>query len=157
MTRLGLWIATVILVLDQSTKWWVLNYVLMESNTTLSFTPFLSIVRVWNRGISFGILGGEEALSPLLLALLAFSVSFILMIWLSRTGRPWVCWGIGLIIGGALGNGVDRLRHGAVFDFLDFHVLGTHWPAFNLADMAITVGVGMILIDALMERQELPK
>ena len=157
MIRLGLWIATALLVLDQATKWWVLNYVLTASDTMLSPTPFLNLVRVWNRGISFGIFGGEEALAPLLLVLLAFSVAFVLMIWLGRTGRPWVCWGIGLIIGGALGNGVDRLRHGAVFDFLDFHVFGAHWPAFNLADTAITVGVGMILIDALLERRELPK
>ncbi|MCE2510355.1 MAG: signal peptidase II [Alphaproteobacteria bacterium] len=157
MIRLGLWIATVILALDQAVKWWLLNHVLTGPEAYPPITPFFSLVRVWNQGISFGILGGDNAPYPLLLVVLAFSVSFVLMIWLGRTGRPWICWGLGFIIGGALGNAVDRLRYGAVFDFLDFHAFGVHWPAFNLADAAITVGVGMILIDALLERRETPK
>ncbi|MGB1548070.1 MAG: signal peptidase II [Alphaproteobacteria bacterium] len=157
MIRLGLWIASAILILDQAIKWWLLHHVFTAPDTAPVLSPFLNLVRVWNEGISFGILGGEEALPPLTLVLITFSIAFILMIWLGRTRRPWICWGLGLIIGGALGNAVDRLRYGAVFDFLDFHAFGAHWPAFNLADAAITVGVALILIDALLERRETPK
>ncbi len=157
MIRLGLWIAIGVLALDQASKWWLLNSVMTGPEAFLPLTSFLSLVRVWNEGISFGILGGEGAPSPLLLVFFSFSAAFLLMIWLGRTHRPWICWGVGLIVGGALGNAVDRLRYGAVFDFLDFHAFGVHWPAFNLADAAISVGVGLIVIDALLERRELPK
>jgi len=157
MIRLGLWIAIVVLALDQASKWWLLNSVMTGPEAFFPLTSFLSLVRVWNEGISFGILGGEGAPSPLLLVFFSFSAAFLLMIWLGRTRRPWICWGVGLIVGGALGNAVDRLRYGAVFDFLDFHAFGVHWPAFNLADAAISVGVGLIVIDALLERRELPK
>ena len=157
MIRTGLWIATLVLVLDQASKWWILNRVLTGPDGFLPLAPFFSLVRVWNQGISFGILGGEGAPSPMLLTLFSFSAAFLLMIWLGRTQRPWTGWGVGLIVGGALGNAVDRLRYGAVFDFLDFHALDVHWPAFNLADAAICAGVTMIVIDVLLERRELPK
>lgn len=156
MMRLGLWIATTVTVLDQAIKWWLLKYALAGPEAFQPLTPFLSLVRVWNRGISFGILGGENALAPMILIFLAFSAAFFFIVWLGRTRRPWIGWGLGLVIGGAFANAVDRMRYGAVLDFLDFHAFGYHWPAFNLADAAITVGVGLILIDALLERRKLP-
>lgn len=157
MIRIGLWIAIVVLALDQLSKWWLLKSVLNGPEGFLPLTGFLNLVRVWNQGISFGIFGGDGAPAPMLLAFFSFTVAFLLMIWLGRTGRRWTGWGVGCIVGGALGNGVDRLRYGAVFDFLDLHLFDVHWPAFNLADAAISLGVGMILIDALLERRELPK
>jgi signal peptidase II len=80
-----------------------------------------------------------------------------LFLWLRRTDRPFTGWGIGLVMGGAIGNVIDRARWGAVFDFADFHIGHWHWPAFNIADSAIVVGVGLMLIDSLIgERQRAP-
>ena len=157
MIRTALWIATLVLLLDQGSKWWILNQVLTGPDGFLPLAPFFNLVRVWNQGISFGILGGEGALPPMLLSLFSVAAAFLLMIWLGRTHRPWTGWGVGLIVGGALGNAVDRLHYGAVFDFLDFYAIDIHWPAFNLADAAICAGVAMIVIDTLLERRELPK
>jgi signal peptidase II len=87
---------------------------------------------------------------------LAAAIVIGLLFWLRRATQPLVVGGIGLVIGGAIGNVIDRLRFGAVVDFLDFHVAGWHWPAFNVADAAICVGVGLILIDSLLGRREMP-
>ena len=131
----------VTLVVDQISKELVLGY----------------LVVVWNRGVSFGMLGGDRALPPWVLSAVAVAVCIALFIWLRRSDRPLHGWGIGLVIGGAIGNVIDRVRWGAVFDFADFYVGQWHWPAFNVADSAIVVGVGLMLIDSLVgEKQRAP-
>ncbi len=149
MTRLGLSLAALIAMLDQGSKWWILADV-MDPPRLISVTPFFNIVLVWNRGVSFGILNQDSAWVPWLLSALAAAICVGLFIWLRRAEGRWLAGGLGLIIGGALGNVIDRVRYGAVFDFLDVHAAGFHWPAFNVADAAITVGVATLLIDSLI-------
>ncbi len=149
MTRLGLSLAALVVGLDQASKWWILADV-MDPPRVIPITPFFNIVLVWNRGVSFGILNQESAWVPWLLTALALAICIGLFIWLRRADGRWLAGGLGLIIGGALGNVIDRIRFGAVFDFLDVHAAGYHWPAFNVADAAITVGVATLLIDSLI-------
>ena len=153
MTQLGIALSLLIALLDQISKWWILAEV-MSPPGIITVTPNLNLVLVWNRGVSFGILNQGWAWVPWLLSALTVAICFGLFIWLRRAQSRWLGVALGLIIGGALGNLVDRLRFGAVVDFLDFHVGVYHWPAFNVADSAITVGVGMLLIDALITGRE---
>ncbi len=153
MTRIGIVLALLITVLDQISKWWILADV-MSPPTVIKLTPFFNLVLVWNRGVSFGILNQSSAWVPWLLSALAAAICVGLFIWLRRAENRRLAAALGLIIGGALGNLVDRLRFGAVVDFLDVHAGGYHWPAFNVADAAITVGVGVLLIDSLIAGRE---
>ena len=148
MLGLGLGIAAAVAIADQLVKWWVMD-TLMAAPADIEVLPIFNLVMEWNRGISFGMFGGG-ALPPWLLAAFAGTVALGLGVWLARIETRLLAVGLGLVIGGALGNIVDRLRFGAVADFLDFHVAGYHWPAFNLADTAITIGVGLLLIDTLL-------
>jgi signal peptidase II len=149
MVRLGLTVALVLLGLDQLTKWAAL-YLLDLAARPIAVTPFFNLVMVWNRGVSFGMLDRLGAVAPWLLSGLALAVVIGLLFWLRRSENAMMAIGLGLVIGGALGNVIDRLRYGAVVDFLDFHLAGWHWPAFNLADAGICVGAGLIVIDGLL-------
>ncbi|MCH7555668.1 MAG: signal peptidase II [Proteobacteria bacterium] len=146
--RLGLAVASVIVIADQIIKWWAIG-LLAEQPYGIEVLPFFNLVLVWNQGISFGIFGGG-LLPPWLLGGVALAVALALVIWLRKAETRLLAATIGLVIGGALGNVVDRFRFGAVADFLDFHWAGYHWPAFNLADAAISVGVVILLLDALL-------
>jgi signal peptidase II len=150
--RLGLAIAAAVAVADQLVKWWAITELAARPGG-IEVLPFFNLVLVWNRGVSFGLLGGA-ALPPWLLAAFAGLVAIGLAVWLARASGGWLVVGIGLIIGGAVGNIVDRLRYGAVADFLDFHIGVYHWPAFNVADASITVGVVLLIIDSLLIRRE---
>lgn len=137
-------------VLDQATKWWILEGV-VSSHGTIHITPFFNLVLGWNRGISFGMLGGHD-LPPWILALFSGSIAAGLIIWLLRTRDRLVATGLALIIGGALGNALDRLRHGAVADFLDLHLADWHWPAFNMADVGVVCGAALLIADSFIRR-----
>ncbi len=152
MLRLGLAVAVVVAAADQLVKWWAVP-ALAALHRGVEVLPFFDLVLVWNRGVSFGLLGGA-ALPPWLLAAFAGLVSAGLTVWLARVDGRWAALGIGLVIGGALGNIIDRLRFGAVADFLDFHLGAYHWPAFNVADAAISVGLAVLVIDSLLIRPE---
>jgi signal peptidase II len=149
VVRLGLTAALVLLVLDQLTKWVALDLLDLGAQPIV-VTPFLNLVMVWNRGVSFGMLDSVGTLAPWLLSALALAVVAGLLFWLRRSEHALMAIGLGLVIGGALGNVIDRVRYGAVIDFLDFHVAGWHWPAFNLADAGICVGAGLIVVDGLL-------
>lgn len=138
-------------VLDQATKWWILEHV-MKPPRAIEITSFFNVVLGRNTGVSFGLLTGI-ALPPWALALFSVGVAVLLLVWFGRATNPLVLTGLGLIVGGALGNATDRVRHGAVTDFLDFHVAGWHWPAFNMADVGIVCGVSFLVLDALMVRR----
>lgn len=153
--RLGLAIAAATAVVDQLSKIWLIG-LLSDPPVVIDILPFVNLVMVWNEGVSFGFLGGGKV-PPWLLAGVAALVSVGLIIWLARVDERLVAGGIGLIVGGAAGNIVDRLWRGAVADFFDFHAMGYHWPAFNLADSAITVGVAILIIDSLLIGRETPK
>ena len=104
---------------------------------------------VWNPGISFGMLGRLGDLGPWLLIGCAVAIAVALAFWLLRESRPLTRLALGLVLGGAIGNAIDRIRFGAVVDFLDFHALGYHWPAFNVSDSAIVVGAGLLVLEGL--------
>lgn len=145
---LGLGLAGGVIVLDQLSKWWILEHV-MNPPRAIEVLPFFNLVLAWNRGVSFGLFSSAPAAGPWILSGLAVVISAVLAVWLFRTRDKWLAVGIGLIIGGAIGNVIDRARFGAVTDFLDLHAFGYHWPAFNVADSAITLGAAALILDSL--------
>ena len=144
---LGLEAAVTIVGFDQVSKAWLLDYLTAPSRV-VELAPFVSLVPVWNTGISFGLFA-DLAMGGVELAIVALAIVAGLLWWLARIETRMAGCAIGLVVGGALGNVIDRLRFGAVFDFLDLHWGDWHWPAFNLADAAITVGVVLLLLDGL--------
>ena len=151
--RFGLPVAALILLLDLATKWWILE-VVMQPPRVIPILPFFNLVLAWNRGVSFGLFNEQTAFSTWILPLLVLLVVAGLVVWLRRTGRLITAVAIGMIIGGALGNLIDRLRFGAVADFLDVHAFGYHWPAFNVADSGITVGAAILILESLFAGAE---
>ena len=148
MMRLGLSLAVLVAVLDQLSKWAVLE-LFMDPPRVIKLLPFLDLVLVYNRGASFGFLNMSAQWVPWLLTAIAIVVVIVLLVWLRRAENRVLAAALGLIIGGAVGNGVDRVmrdRH-AVVDFIDIYVGAYHWPAFNVADSAIVVGVIILLLD----------
>ena len=156
MIRFGLLVTVLALILDQVTKLLVYDR-LWQPPRRVELFGFLDLVPVENRGISFGMFQSQGNTGVWLISAFALIVSLGLGLWMSRVSRRWPALALGLIIGGALGNVIDRLRLGWVIDFIDFHVSTWHWPAFNMADAAITVGVGILLIDGLFGTAKKPK
>jgi len=138
-----------IIILDQITKMWV-QMDFIDPHMPLEITPFFNLVLAYNHGISFSMLKAGTPLQVGALTIMALAIVAYLAIWLRRGPATIVAWALSLIIGGALGNVIDRIRLGAVVDFLDFHVGGWHWPAFNVADSAICLGVALIILDNFM-------
>lgn len=147
----GAVIFLVVLALDQATKGMALAS--LRPSEPVEVTPFFNLVLVWNRGVSFGLLANAGEHGPWLLTLLTAAIGAFLIVWLYRETRPLSRMALWLVLAGAAGNVIDRIRFGAVVDFLDFHALGYHWPAFNVADSAIVVGAGLILFDSLVLAQ----
>ena len=143
----GYWLtlAALVLVLDQASKVWVLaSFRLMESQIV---TPFFNLVLVFNAGAAFSFLAGAGGWQKWFFVILALGISFWLLGLLRKHAHERLLpAALSLILGGAIGNVIDRLRFDAVVDFLDFHFAGYHWPAFNVADSAITVGVALMLL-----------
>ena len=153
--RLGIALAFLVAAGDQLSKSWIIAYLTEPARRgTEALTDFFSLVLVRNRGVSFGLFNEDSAVNSVLFSLLAAAVVAGLMVWLWRTRNPLIAAAIGLISGGAIGNVIDRLRFGAVTDFLDLHWGEWHFPAFNLADSAITIGVGLLVIDGLLAPRE---
>jgi signal peptidase II len=149
----GVVAAVVVTALDQASKWWILEYV-MRPPRVIPVTGFFNLVLGWNRGVSFGLFNTSSPFNAWILSAIALVIVAALAVWLRRARSPFLAAAIGLVIGGALGNVIDRLRLGAVADFLDVHAAGYHWPAFNLADSAITVGAVMLIVDSLFMGRE---
>ncbi|WP_395019457.1 signal peptidase II [Dongia sp.] len=156
--RLGLIAVVAIIAADQISKAVIMS-ILEQHPFGISVLPVFSLVTAWNTGVSFSMFRKmpSEALSGF-----AILVSLALVYWLTRVENRLIALGIGLIAGGALGNVIDRLRFGAVFDFLDFYIRTGdgkeyHWPAFNLADSSIFVGVVLLLFDGLFHRVDRAK
>lgn len=148
MMRLGLTVAVLATAIDQAVKWWVVGW-LMAPPTVIKALPVLDLVLIWNRGVSFGLFNRESAYGRWILTAVAAVVIAVLVMWLRRGKSRFEAVALGLVIGGAVGNVIDRWVHGAVVDYLYFHVGGYYWPAFNLADVAITCGVALLLYDGL--------
>lgn len=151
--RWGLILAFIVIVLDQISKWSILIG-LMQPLQRIPLTPFFNLVSAWNRGVSFGMFSSDESWSRWVLSSLAIVIVAFLVNMLRKTDKKHNVIAIGLIVGGALGNVIDRIVHGAVFDFLDIHIAGYHWPAFNVADSGITIGAVILILDSLFSKQE---
>lgn len=154
--RLGLIVAALVAIADQLTKAWVLSFFAARPPGTPPIdmvAPFFNLVLTANRGMSFGLFNDNATANTAVFTSLAAVIVLGLVIWLWRAESVQLKVGIGLVIGGAIGNVADRLIRGAVVDFLDFHLGEWHWFAFNLADAAICVGVAALLIDGLLGRR----
>jgi signal peptidase II len=172
-------VALFVIVTDQYSKWFVLETVLRvqdggpgfldwfttpRPNIYLSeqqnlyqpdtITSFLNLVKVWNKGISFGMFDVNSASLPWVFVGVALAISSLLLVWMIHMRRAIITIATALIIGGALANTIDRLRFRAVADFIDFHVGDRHWPAFNVADSCIVIGAALLMVDSLLSRHE---
>ena len=145
-----LFIATAVLLLDQLSKWVILNLV-MPPRVGIEVTGFFNLVLVHNRGVSFGMFQSDASWQPYFLIAVNLGVALALLIWLRQQAVGLLPYAVGLVVGGALGNAIDRLYQPGVVDFLDFHLAGWHWPAFNVADSAIVCGVALIVVDGLFQ------
>lgn len=146
---LGLSVALVIVILDQATKYYIMNSVLNEYGI-ISFTSFFNLVRAWNTGVSFSMFNNWGNWGVIGLSVIALCIVGFLIYWLYTEKVKLIQVSLGFIIGGAIGNVIDRIRLGAVFDFLDFHIGGRHWPAFNVADSFICIGATLIVIHGIL-------
>ncbi len=169
-------------IIDQFSKWWVMEVyykprVFESEGATLPFldwmvtfgqnqfppvnieiTSFFNMVMVWNKGVSFGMFASYHDLMPYVLSGFALVISVIMIVWMTRTNHLSTLIPLAMVVAGALGNIWDRLRFGAVADFFDFHWGGWHYPAFNIADCCIVVGVIALAIDGLfLEPRRLKK
>ena len=153
---LGWAVAAAILVSDQISKWLILDLFSDATQSYFEITPFFNIVLAWNPGISFGMFGDAGEHGDTVLIVLTLAIAVGLAVWLMRAETRLSALALGLIIGGAIGNVIDRFRFGAVTDFLDLHVLGYHWPAFNVADSAIVIGAVVLMWESLFMVGESP-
>lgn len=151
--RLGLTVAALVTLIDQATKWWIV-FEVMQPPAVIPVTSFFNIVITWNRGVSFGMFDSASSLNNVILPVLAAVIIGVLLTWLRRVANRWVAVAIGMVIGGAVGNIIDRLHFGAVADFLDFYIADYHWPAFNVADSGITIGAVILIVDSLFDREK---
>lgn len=150
-TLIATYLIAFILLCDQLSKWWILYGARVRPDDSLFVTPYLNFVLVLNKGVTFGMLSKMNGeLSPWILVAIAIVIVFLLGRWLYKTHSMIVALGLGYVIGGALGNIADRIRFGAVIDFIDLHAYGYHWYAFNVADAAIVAGVCLLLLDSLV-------
>lgn len=150
--RWGLLAALLVLVADQASKWWVLDVLRLPDRGQVPVLPVLSLTMVWNQGVTFGLFHQDGAWGPWLLAGIALAVVVALAVWLRRAENALVAASLGAIGGGAVGNVIDRLRFGAVVDFLHAHAFGWSWYVFNVADAAIVCGVAALVLDGLWPR-----
>jgi len=154
--RTGLLGAAALLVADQLSKWWILEGLKLPEKGSVELLPFLNFSMVWNRGISMGIPLGES-LGKWGIIILTAAISLWVAKWLFDTSKKGEAWGLALILGGAIGNIIDRFLHGAVVDFVHLHAWGYSFYVFNVADAAITIGVMLLLIDGLRPAKKGPK
>ena len=150
----GLGMLFLIFLLDQISKYCILNIVNLPQKGSIPVIPFFNFTMVWNRAITFGMLGQFGSWGSVIFSVSAFVIAASLFIWMIRARKIWVIMSLGAIVGGALGNILDRLRFGAVVDFIHFHVAGWSWYVFNVADSAIVCGVIILLMDAFFGWEE---
>ena len=144
----ALLLVILIVIIDQISKKIIIGMI-FNPYRVIEVTSFFNMVHVYNTGISFGLFNTGSELGRWILVLVAIALIIVLFIWLFRTKSVYVVICLVLVLGGALSNLVDRIIIGAVIDFLDFHLLGFHWPAFNLADSCIVIGALLLLYKSL--------
>ncbi|WP_235914173.1 signal peptidase II [Curvivirga aplysinae] len=162
--KLGLTVAVICAVADQVSKWWMLEGVFNLSFwppqqgfpwvDRIELLPFFNLVTVWNQGVSFGLFSNSADMTRWILVIVTSAIAVGMMVWLTKANNRFLAFSLGLILGGAVGNIMDRIRFGAVFDFLDFFVGNYHWPAFNISDCAITVGAILVLLEGFIVKKD---
>ncbi len=156
MKPVSLWgIASALLVLaaDQASKYWILHVLDLPDLRQVVLLPVLNLTMVWNQGVTFGLLNGLGDWSHFVLAAVALIVVVALGLWLRRAETTLAAVSIGAIAGGAVGNVIDRLRYGAVVDFIHAHVGDWSWYVFNVADAAIVCGVALLVVESQFRRR----
>jgi signal peptidase II len=152
-TGLGLAVAAVTAAIDQASKLWLLYVFDIGAHTPVRLTPFLDIILVWNKGISYGLFQQESALGQWTLIAIKAAAVVLLWMWLARTPSRLTAAALGLITGGAIGNGIDPFLHEGVADFVLFHIttqtIHFNWYVFNFADTAIVAGVAGLLYESV--------
>jgi signal peptidase II len=155
MSRAWHWFAgaALIVLADQLTK--AIALARLTYGERVEVTGFFNLVLVFNKGAAFSFLAGAGGWQTPLLILFAVAAALIITVLIVRSpGRGMQCGGLALILGGAIGNVIDRLRLGYVVDFVDLHARGWHWPAFNVADAAITVGAALVIVDGFRRHEK---
>jgi signal peptidase II len=144
----GLIIATIVAFLDLYSKKVIFEFLDGSNSEHPEFviTSFFSLVKVWNRGVSFGMFSNLSD-GKYIILFVNLTILSVLLVWLYRNKIVYLTWAIALIIGGAMGNIIDRIMNDSVADFLDFYIGKYHWPAFNLADSAVFLGVVLLLLE----------
>lgn len=150
----GFILAGAVFVADRLSKWWVVDVYDLANKSPVDLLPFLNLTLVWNRGISLGMFQVDGDGGRYFLIALTGAISIFIAVWLFRAKEKILNIGLGLILGGAVGNIWDRLEYAAVADFLHFFIGGWSFYIFNIADAAITVGVILLLWDALLLSQK---
>jgi signal peptidase II len=154
MLRSGRWfaLAALVVALDQLSKWAVLGHFAPGERRALG--EFFNMVLVFNKGAAFSFLADAPGWqTPVLVTFALVAAAMVSVLIVRSPQRRALCTGLALILGGALGNVIDRLRFGSVVDFLDFHALGWHWPAFNVADSAICVGAVLLILEGFVRHE----
>ncbi len=150
--KLGLIVIVLTIIADQISKFFVSAN--LSEELPVAVTSFFSWVKVWNTGVSFSMFNNHGQTGAIVLSLFALGVAAFLFSWMIKEKNELKIAALALIIGGALGNVIDRVRFGAVLDFLDFHYQNWHWPAFNLADSFICVGVFILIAIEIFENKK---
>jgi signal peptidase II len=154
---LGVIAGLVVLAADQVSKWWVLNVLNLPDLHQVVLLPVLNLTMVWNSGVTFGLLNGLGSWAHVVLAVVALTVVVALGFWLRRAESRLVAVAIGAVAGGAIGNVIDRVRFGAVIDFIHAHVDtrwgDVSWYVFNVADAAIVCGVAALILDSQLSKR----
>lgn len=144
--NIGVYLAASVALADQLSKNWFLHAI-DGARSLVKITPFLNFRLSWNKGVTFGLLNDFGPWMPYILIGVALVILAFLLSWLYRARTMYAALGLGCVMGGAIGNVIDRVRFGAVVDFIDFHFAGYHWYTFNIADSAIVLGVGLLLLE----------
>lgn len=152
-----LWLSGLVIALDQLTKWWAKTTLILYEPVPV--LPFFNFTLMHNPGAAFSFLASAGGWQRWFFLVLSLIISIILVMWISRlrTGEGRLAVALALVLGGAVGNLIDRALHGYVIDFLDFHYGQWHWPAFNLADSAITLGAILLILDSLLRSRHTPE
>ena len=149
-SRIGVAAALVTLVLDQIAKLYTLFVYDLPVREPVHLTPFLDLIVVWNRGISYGLFQQHTEAGRWILVAVSLAAALALSVWIRRTEGRLLAACLGLIVGGAVGNAIDRVAYGAVFDFIHFHIGSFSWYVFNVADAAIVAGVFGLIYDSFV-------
>ena len=154
LSTLGACLAILVFAADRAFKWWMLDVIDIARTQPIRLSPFLSLVLAWNTGVSYGWFAQDTVSGQIVFAAIGLAASLGLWAWLARTTQPLTAASIGLIIGGALGNALDRVIYHSVADFFLLHAFGYSWYVFNLADIAIVAGVALLIYESIGENRQ---